>query len=57
MTLTKVYLSLALAIAHLAAAVPIRPRWKYALLGLQDGKKKLTFDANGTFKVKNDFAL
>ena len=54
MTLTKTSLSLALALAHFAAAVPIAPRWKYALLGLQDGKKKLTFDTNGNFKVKTD---
>ena len=47
----KLYLSLALAAAHLAVAVPIGPRWKQALLGLQ-GEKRLTFDANGNFKAK-----
>ena len=50
---TPIYLFVALASATLAAAVPIGPRWIQALLGLdgETGKKKLTFDGNGNFKV------
>lgn len=52
--LTKACLSVALVAANLAAAVPVGPRWSKSLLGLETetGKKRLTFDDNGNFKVR-----